>query len=114
MKTHVLVVVQREVRLWHAAQLGLDVGQHEIVDHHAHGGFEGQDDVASRLASNADGGRVGEAAVVEARAADPALLTDHVQATETYKALSDAQVRVKELYARWAMLERIDKGMEEN
>ncbi|MEE3001979.1 MAG: ABC-F family ATP-binding cassette domain-containing protein [Planctomycetota bacterium] len=52
--------------------------------------------------------------LLEARAADPALLTNHVQATETYKALSDAQVRVKELYARWAMLERIDKGMEEN
>ena len=52
--------------------------------------------------------------LLEARAADPALLRDHVQATETYKSLSDAQVRVKELYARWAMLERIDKGMEEN
>lgn len=52
--------------------------------------------------------------LLEARAADPALLTNHVQATETYKALSDAQMRVKELYARWAMLERIDKGMEEN
>ncbi len=50
--------------------------------------------------------------VLEARVEDPALLDDHVRATETYKALSDAQERVKELYARWALLERIDKGME--
>ncbi len=52
--------------------------------------------------------------LLEAQAADPALLANHVKATETYKALSDTQERVKELYARWAMLERIDKGMEEN
>jgi len=50
--------------------------------------------------------------VLEAQAADQALLTDHVRATEIYKGLSDAQERVKELYARWALLERIEKGLE--
>ncbi len=47
---------------------------------------------------------------LEAEIADPALVTNHVRATETYGALSSAQARVKELYARWAQLEAIQSG----
>jgi len=47
---------------------------------------------------------------LEAEIADPALVSDHVRATETYAALSAAQTRVKELYARWAQLEAIQSG----
>ncbi|MCP3902710.1 MAG: ABC-F family ATP-binding cassette domain-containing protein [Planctomycetes bacterium] len=44
---------------------------------------------------------------IEAEVADPALASDHVRAAQTYSALSAAQSRVKELYARWAELEAI-------
>ena len=47
---------------------------------------------------------------LETEIADPALVSDHVRATETYGALSAAQTRVKELYARWAELEAIQGG----
>ena len=44
---------------------------------------------------------------LEAKVADPALVSDHVHAATTYSALSAAQTRVKELYARWAELETL-------
>ena len=47
---------------------------------------------------------------LETETADPALVSDHVRATETYGALSEAQARVKELYARWAQLEATQGG----
>jgi len=46
---------------------------------------------------------------LETEVADPALAADHVRATETYRALSAAQARVKELYARWAEFEAIER-----
>ena len=42
---------------------------------------------------------------LETESADPAMATDHVRAAETFKALSEAQERVKALYLRWADLE---------
>ena len=47
---------------------------------------------------------------LEAEVGDPALASDHVRAAETYSALSAAQARVKELYARWAEFEAIQSG----
>ena len=47
---------------------------------------------------------------LEAAVGDPALALDHVRAAETYSALSAAQARVKELYARWAEFEAIQSG----
>ncbi len=47
---------------------------------------------------------------LEAEVADPAMAADHVRAAETYSALSAAQARVKELYARWAEFEAIESG----
>ena len=47
---------------------------------------------------------------LETETTDPALVSDHVRATEPYGALSAAQTRVKELYARWAQLEAIQGG----
>ncbi len=46
-----------------------------------------------------------EVAHLEAKSADPAMATDHVLAAATFKSLSEAQDRVKRLYARWAELE---------
>ncbi|MCK4873922.1 MAG: ABC-F family ATP-binding cassette domain-containing protein [Phycisphaerales bacterium] len=47
---------------------------------------------------------------LETEVAHPALASDHVRAAETYSALSAEQVRVKDLYARWAELEAIQSG----
>jgi len=47
-----------------------------------------------------------EVARLEAESADPLMSTDHIRATETFKALSVAQERVKTLYTRWAELEQ--------
>ena len=47
---------------------------------------------------------------LEARVADPELMSDHVKSAETFEALSVAQEKVKTLYARWAELEAVQKG----
>jgi ATP-binding cassette subfamily F protein uup len=44
---------------------------------------------------------------LEVEAADPALVSDHVRAAATFKALSAAQTLVKSLYLRWAELEGV-------
>lgn len=47
---------------------------------------------------------------LEAKAADPALSSDHVRAAKAYEELSAAQTRVQTLYARWAELEAMQGG----
>ena len=42
---------------------------------------------------------------LETTAASPEMTSDHQKATATYAALSKAQERVKQLYARWAELD---------
>ncbi len=44
---------------------------------------------------------------LEVEAATPAVANDHVRAAEAYRELSDAQERVRKLYARWAELEAL-------
>jgi ATP-binding cassette subfamily F protein uup len=46
-----------------------------------------------------------EVEALETSAASPEMTTDHQKATATYAALSKAQERVKQLYARWAELD---------
>ena len=48
-----------------------------------------------------------DAAKSERAAADPSLSSDHVRSTSAYESLSNAQGRVKELYARWSELDAI-------
>ncbi|MAB84206.1 MAG: ABC transporter ATP-binding protein [Phycisphaerae bacterium] len=47
---------------------------------------------------------------LEAVVADPALADDHIRSKNTYESLSNAQSLVKELYARWVVLEKIAQG----
>jgi len=47
---------------------------------------------------------------LEAEAADPALLSDHIRAATIYSDLRDAQARVAALYERWAELESMRGG----
>ena len=47
---------------------------------------------------------------LETAAAEPRLAEDHARSAETYQALSEAQQRVKALYARWAELEALQKS----
>ena len=47
---------------------------------------------------------------LEAEVADPALAEDHVRSKTAYESLSSAQKQVKELYARWVVLDAIAKG----
>lgn len=47
---------------------------------------------------------------LETEAADPALVSDHQQATAVYSKLKDAQILVSKLYARWSALEAMQSG----
>ena len=47
---------------------------------------------------------------LETEAASPDIGADHVKATAIYESLAAAQERVRELYARWAVLEAIKQG----
>ena len=47
---------------------------------------------------------------LEAEAADPELIKDHVRMTSIYDSLNKAQALVKQLYARWVELEAIANG----
>ena len=47
---------------------------------------------------------------LETEAASPDIGADHVKATALYETLAAAQERVRELYARWAVLEAIKQG----
>jgi ATP-binding cassette subfamily F protein uup len=49
----------------------------------------------------------GEVERFEAEAADPAIASDHVRLAALYESLSEAQDRVKALYARWAELDAL-------
>jgi ABC transport system ATP-binding/permease protein len=47
---------------------------------------------------------------LEAQAADPTLLADHVRIAAMYRELHEAQDRVKQLYDRWAELDAMQRG----
>ncbi len=47
---------------------------------------------------------------LEAEAAEPGLVSDHVRATAVYSKLKDAQAHVTHLYARWSELEAMQGG----
>ena len=49
-------------------------------------------------------------AAAEAAAGDPDVAADHKALSERIRALTDAQVEVERLYARWAELEAKQKG----
>ena len=51
---------------------------------------------------------------LEAEVADPTLADDHVRSTATYESLSRAQEQVKQLYARWVVLDAIATGRGED
>ena len=47
---------------------------------------------------------------LEASAADPDMVNDHVKAAEVYGLLSKAQEKVRVLYARWTELDAIESN----
>ncbi|MBG84814.1 MAG: ABC transporter ATP-binding protein [Phycisphaerae bacterium] len=47
---------------------------------------------------------------LEKQAAEPDVLNDHIKAAEIYESLSQAQDRVRSLYARWTELDAIESG----
>ena len=49
-------------------------------------------------------------AIFRARAADPALTSDHKRAATVYCQLKDGRTRVTDLYARWAELDAMRSG----
>lgn len=51
---------------------------------------------------------------LEAEVADPALADDHIRSKNVYESLSNAQTKVRDLYARWVVLEKIAQGHTED